>query len=226
MKVVAVRTPGSVLSALEIRGDLSMVERRSSTMGSGLSVAVASARSEIVLSSRPHGDQPATIVTAPTDNPTSLDGQILAIGTSRFEAVEVDGDRLWMKPIRPGVVQAGDVVRVIPRELLGSDDFFPRIPDGLPNAWDSEEPRYSAGYEKRAELIWDAMTDLGFFPTIEWAGSEDGEAIVARGKDSKALLIVDLEDPEQQKTMDLLIAEAGLAFWIREQIAHLNGTGE
>ncbi|AZQ75944.1 hypothetical protein EJ997_00020 [Flaviflexus ciconiae] len=100
MKVVAVRTPGSVLSALEIRGDLSMVERRSSTMGSGLSVAVASARSEIVLSCRSHGDQPATIVTAPTDNPTSLDGQILAIGTTRFKAVEVDGDRLWMKPIR------------------------------------------------------------------------------------------------------------------------------
>ena len=70
------------------------------------------------------------------------------------------------------------------------------------------------------------MTDLGFLPTIEWAGSEDGEAIVARGKDRKALLIVDLEDPKQQKTMDLLIAEDGLAFWIREQIAHLHGTGE
>ena len=65
----------------------------------------------------------------------------------------MDGDRLWDEANPPGVVQAGDVVRVIPRELLGSDDFFPRIPDGLPNAWDSEEPEYSAGYEKRAELI-------------------------------------------------------------------------
>ncbi|WP_147599362.1 hypothetical protein [Flaviflexus massiliensis] len=220
MKVVSVHTPGSTLLTLEVRDDLSMIERRTATMSSGLSLAVASAGSEICLSSAGDIHDPATIVIDPP--PEGIDiGTILAMGTGRFEVTDNENGRLWVRPTTSGVVQPGDVVRPIPAKLLKGVGMFPRVPDGLPDAWVGDGGRFTPGYESRAEELWKAISKLGFHPTFDWAGSEDGEAIVARDSEGHAQLIIDLEEPQQQRIIDSKLAEGILTEWIREEISSL-----
>lgn len=218
MEVVAVRTPGSMLAALEIREDFSMVERRVRTLAGGLSLAVASAGSEVLLSDRASPEAEATIILADDTQLLAMVGADFAVGTARFTGVEIDENGLWALPTRHGVIQAGDVVRIIPAPITSTGPF-PRTPDGLPDAEGNEEKRFSAPYEARAEQLWHAIADLGCRPSLEWAGSEDGEAMVGRAADDSVLLVIDLEDPAQQRAIDALIDSGELSRWLMDEFA-------
>lgn len=219
MEVVAVRTPGSVLAALEIRADLSMVERRPQTIGGGLSLAVASAGTEVLLTATAARDAEAMIILRDDSELPGFASSGFAVGTARFQAVEFDESGLWAKPIRHGVVQAGDVVRIISGSLDSKGKPFPRIPDGLPDAPENRERRFTPAYEARAESLWKGIAGLGYEPSFEWAGSEDGEAIVARGDDDTVLVVIDLEDPGQQQMIDLLTSGGDLTEWLKDELA-------
>lgn len=219
MEVVAVRTPGSVLAALEIRADLSMVERRPQTIGGGLSLAVASAGTEVLLTATAARDAEAMIILRDDSELPDFASSGFAVGTARFQAVEFDESGLWAKPIRHGVVQAGDVVRIITGSLDNNGKPFPRIPDGLPDAPENREERFTSAYEARAESLWKGIVGLGYRPSFEWAGSEDGEAIVARGDDDTVVIVIDLEDPGQQQMIDLLTSGGDLTEWLKDELA-------
>jgi len=220
MKVVTMHTPGSTLQTLEVREDLSMIERRSATMSTGLSLAVASAGAEILLTGHKDLHDPATILLSSIPSDVGV-GDLLAIGTSRVEITEIDHEGIWVRPTIPGVIQPGDVLRYVPADLLEEKGAFPRVPDGLPDAFEGENGRFTPSYESRAKEVWNAMTQLGFHPTFDWAGSEDGEAVVARDVEGHAQLIVDLEEPGQQELIDRKLAEGSLAQWICEEISSL-----
>lgn len=220
MEVVSVRTPDSTLAALEIRVDFSMVERRAQTIGAGLSLAVASAGTEVLFSDRPSQEAEATVVIKDDSRLLDLVGRSFAVGTSRFDGVEIDEFGLWALPTQHGVVQVGDVLRLIPERSDEARGPFPRVPDGLPDAPENVEKRFSPRYEERVERLWRAITELGCRPSLEWAGSEDGEAIVGRGKDDRVLIVIDLEDVDQQQTIDRLHGSGQLHSWLSETLKH------
>jgi len=92
---------------------------------------------------------------------------------------------------------------------------FPRPFDGLPRAWqmDTDEPvevwdRGSAAYEEQAAALWDEFARRGWQPALEWAGSEDGEAIIGRDTDGSIVCLVHLEDPADARAA-LAAREAG-----------------
>lgn len=97
---------------------------------------------------------------------------------------------------------------------------FPRAKDDLPHAWGPEGGRFTPEYEQRAERLWDVLVELGLRPELVWAGSEDGEAIVAYpADDSDIAWLLHLEDPESQKTADRHLADGDAAAWIRSSLA-------
>lgn len=218
VEVICVRTPGSVLAALEIREDFSMIERRAQSPGRGLSLAVASAGSDVLLSNRISDEAEATILLDDDSRILHLVGVPFAVGTARLTGLEIDEFGLWARPIQHGIIQTGDVVRAIPHEAGNKKGPFPRMPDGLPDAPHNGEERFSAPYEKRAEHLWEAMIAAGCQPSFEWAGTEDGEALVGRDGSDSVLLVIDLEDPTQQNAIDTLIATGDLASWITEEL--------
>lgn len=219
MEVVTVRTLGSILAAIEIRADFSMVERRPQSIGTGLHLAVAAAGAQVLVCGGKGVTAEATIVLNEDSQLSELIGQNFATGTARFVGLEIDESGLWARPTWPGVVQTGDVVRAIPDGLIDKTGPFPRVPDGLPDAPDNHELRFSPTYEARAERLWDVIDQLGYRPSLEWAGSEDGEAIVARSDDDTVLVVIDLEDPDQQQTIDVLIQSRGLVRWLELELA-------
>ncbi|WP_182353637.1 hypothetical protein [Flaviflexus huanghaiensis] len=218
MEVVSVHTPGSDLAALEIRADFSMVERRPQTIGAGLSLAVASAGTEVLFTDRVTREAEAAVVVKDDSHLIDLVGMSFAVGTARFDGVEIDELGLWALPTQQGVVQAGDVLRPIPHRIEDSQGPFPRVPDGLPDAPENVEKRFSPPYEERAERLWQAIVDLGCRPSLEWAGSEDGEAIVGRGADDRVRIVIDLEDQAQQQAIDELYSRGALSEWLSETL--------
>lgn len=90
---------------------------------------------------------------------------------------------------------------------------FPRPRDDLPHAWglDGPEPqriweRFSPAYEAQAEAMWHALLDAGLSPSLDWAGSEDGEGIIGSDADGEAVVAWHLEDPREAVRLRRAIA--------------------
>ena len=91
---------------------------------------------------------------------------------------------------------------------------FPRAHDDLPHAWglDGPEPqelweRFSPAYEAQAEAMWHALAAAGLSPSLDWAGSEDGEGIIGSDEEGEAVVAWHLEDPSEALQLQQAIAE-------------------
>ncbi|MDO5528021.1 MAG: hypothetical protein Q4F71_01340 [Paracoccus sp. (in: a-proteobacteria)] len=70
---------------------------------------------------------------------------------------------------------------------------FPRADDGFGHAW---------GLAGAApEALWRAFAARGWRVALEWAGSEDGEAIIARDQGGDIVLLYHLEDPAEAERL-------------------------
>lgn len=79
---------------------------------------------------------------------------------------------------------------------------FPRPDDGAGHAWvlSGAAPtlvseRLSVAYEQQAADLWDAFAARGWIPALEWAGSQDGEAIIGRDAAGEIVCLFHLEEP-------------------------------
>lgn len=95
--------------------------------------------------------------------------------------------------------------------------IFPRKNDYLGHAWGltGSEPvevweRLSPAYEAQAEALWNAFAARGLNPSLEWAGSQDGEAIIGRDDDDEIVILYHLESPAEARTLALARAEGSL----------------
>lgn len=93
---------------------------------------------------------------------------------------------------------------------------FPRTADGLPNAWTGDDGRFSPVYESRAERLWHAVLAAGYQPSINYAGSEDGESLLVCDQQDTLVMLIHLEDPNEQAIIDQRLAEGSVAKWIGE----------
>lgn len=102
---------------------------------------------------------------------------------------------------------------------------FPRTPDAEPHAWglSRERPhevweRFSARYESQAEELWNAVAALGLIPSLEWAGSQDGEALLGRDKNGALVVTFHLEDPKEAENIAKAISMNSLAMFVHDSI--------
>lgn len=152
-----------------------------------------------------------------------LANAIFALGSARFRADKFDGTVLQAVPVRPGLIEARSIPRVIPAELADREDSgaqFPRVPDGLPDAWHTPVGRFTEEYETRAQAVVRELKKRDLQPEFWWAGSEDGEVIAAALSPSQNLLI-DIEEPSTQDDLDAAIRDGKLGDWIDDEIRHL-----
>lgn len=105
---------------------------------------------------------------------------------------------------------------------------FPRIDDGLGHAWGlrGQHPqevweRFSEQYETQAEALWTCFEKLGFEPALDWAGSEDGEAIIGRNSEGEIIVIYHLEDPDQAIALQNAASKSELRKLVEETIESL-----
>lgn len=89
---------------------------------------------------------------------------------------------------------------------------FPRPRDDLTPAWGllGDEPatiweRFSPLYEAQAERLWKELAALSLEPALEWAGSQDGEAIIGRDTDGEIIVLFHLEDPKEAQMLEKAI---------------------
>ncbi len=157
----------------------------------------------------------------------SLAGQLVALGTARFQAgaPDVAGARgselLELRPVAPGQVSERDTPRIVPAEMLEGRDpeaVFPRIPDGLPDAWSTPVGRFTPEYEERARVVWETLSAAGYSPEFWWAGSEDGEVIAVPFGECGESFLVGIEEPDEQVEIDAHIAAGELAEWLESEI--------
>ena len=99
---------------------------------------------------------------------------------------------------------------------------FPRSDDGAGWAWglDGETPaevweRFSPAYEAQAERVMHAVAARGLTPSIDGAGSEDGEFIAGQDRAGNYVLLVHLEEPASAREIAAL-DEPGLQAWLDE----------
>ena len=99
---------------------------------------------------------------------------------------------------------------------------FPRSDDGAGWAWglDGETPakvweRFSPAYEAQAERVMRAVAARGLTPSIDGAGSEDGEFIAGQDRAGNYVLLVHLEEPASAREIAAL-DEPGLQAWLDE----------
>lgn len=108
---------------------------------------------------------------------------------------------------------------------------FPRPRDDKPHAWGltHEVPteiweRFSPAYEAQAETVWAALRQMGLDPALEWAGSQDGEAIIGRtasaqpGREAEIVVLFHLENPDEATLLQKAIATDRLASLIDADI--------
>lgn len=102
---------------------------------------------------------------------------------------------------------------------------FPRLDDGLGHAWGlrTQQPheiweRFSENYEAQAEVIWNCFENLGFEPVLDWAGSEDGEAIIGRDADGEIIVLYHLENPEQALALQDAVSKGELLEFVEDTI--------
>lgn len=99
--------------------------------------------------------------------------------------------------------------------------LFPRDPDNQPEAYPGGDGRFSDSYEARAQTLAQAVEMAGYAPALDWAGSEDGEALLALDKTSGELMwVVHLEDPHEQALVDQHIASNTLYTFVQDAIAN------
>lgn len=105
---------------------------------------------------------------------------------------------------------------------------FPRVDDGLGHAWGlrGQHPqevweRFSERYEAQAEVLWTCFETLGFDPGLDWAGSEDGEAIIGRGADGEIIVLYHLEDPDQALALQEAVSKGDLLRFVQATIESL-----
>ncbi|MDO5603885.1 MAG: hypothetical protein Q4G25_01860 [Paracoccus sp. (in: a-proteobacteria)] len=103
---------------------------------------------------------------------------------------------------------------------------FPRQPDGKPHAWGltGDAPseiweRFSPAYEAQAEALWNEFSRMGLIPALEWAGSQDGEAVIGRDDAGEIVMLFHLEMPGEAQALHQAITENRLAAFIRSAIA-------
>ncbi|RRD51822.1 hypothetical protein EII12_07275 [Buchananella hordeovulneris] len=84
---------------------------------------------------------------------------------------------------------------------------FPRVEDGLANAWAGPGERFTPEYEARLQRVAIAIAACGWRPAIELQGTQDGEVVVAYHPhvDYRAVLF-QIEDPSEQQRVDKLLA--------------------
>ncbi|WP_439271085.1 hypothetical protein [Pseudochrobactrum sp. HB0163] len=97
---------------------------------------------------------------------------------------------------------------------MDNNCVFPRSDDGKGWAWGlkAAQPtevweRFSPAYEAQAELLLAALALLWPDVTLDWAGSEDGEAAVARAADGTVKFCYHLEDPQAAMELAQAIAD-------------------
>ena len=108
---------------------------------------------------------------------------------------------------------------------------FPRTPDGKPHAWGLKGKvpaeiweRFSPAYEAQARTVWSAFAALGYDPALEWAGSEDGEAIIGREarprprRTASIVVLFHLENPQEAVRLQQAIAGGRLKALIADEI--------
>lgn len=95
--------------------------------------------------------------------------------------------------------------------MTSSRPNFPRPDDGLSHAWGLSGPtpveiweRFSPAYEAQAADLWDAFAARGWAPALEWAGGQDGEAIIGRDAaddPGEIVCLFHLEDPQVAQSL-------------------------
>ncbi|MDY5131829.1 hypothetical protein R6G99_10160, partial [Actinotignum timonense] len=146
---------------------------------------------------------------APGGNLPGRAGQVVALGTARFQAGDLTDGQLELTPVTPGRVSERDTPRIVPAEILEGRDpaaVFPRIPDGLPDAWSTPVGRFTPEYEERARVVWETLAAAGYSPEFWWAGSEDGEVIAVPFGECGEAFLVGIEEPDEQVEIDAHIA--------------------
>lgn len=93
---------------------------------------------------------------------------------------------------------------------------FPRPDDGAqagPGVWTATPPqpweRFSPAYEAQAERVMQTVAALGLTPSIDGAGSEDGEFVAGQDPAGTNVLLVLLEEPASAREIAAL-EDAGL----------------
>lgn len=151
----------------------------------------------------------------------ALAGQVVALGTARFQAGDLTDGQLELTPVTPGRVSERDTPRIVPAEILEGRDpaaVFPRIPDGLPDAWSTPVGRFTPEYEERARVVWETLAAAGYSPEFWWAGSEDGEVIAVPFGECGEAFLAGIEEPDEQVEIDAHIAAGELAEWLESEI--------
>lgn len=105
---------------------------------------------------------------------------------------------------------------------------FPRDDDSLGHAWgvQNDRPeliweRFSPSYETQAEALWKCLEDRGLAPSLDWAGSEDGEAIIGRNPAGDIVILFHLEDPDQALILQTAHAHGKLGDLIEQTIKEM-----
>lgn len=207
--VVKIETPQRQLRAIEFGADLSIQEK--SETAAHLSVAVAPARTPISLIWGQDCGDPIRIELSDKLETGDLIGHEFSLGTARLKGLS-GTCCLTAQPVKPGVIQVGDIIRILPPGLVEPEGShpFPRIPDGLPDAWVHDDGRFSEIYERRLERLWTLFTEMGYRCECDWAGTEDGEALRVFNEVDECILILDIENPAQQEEID---SEPDLRQW-------------
>lgn len=99
---------------------------------------------------------------------------------------------------------------------------FPRTPDDKGHAYgllgavpEQVWERFSDRYEAQAEALCNVISDMGYVAALEWAGSQDGEAIIGRNATGEIVVLYHLEDPNEAEQIEKAIAEG----WIQKMLS-------
>ena len=102
---------------------------------------------------------------------------------------------------------------------------FPRRNDGKPHAWGlaGTDPyeiweRFSPSYEAQAQAMWEAFENMGLVPALEWAGSQDGEAIIGRDHADEIVVLYHLENPEEARMVQQALASGTVMDFIERSL--------
>lgn len=100
--------------------------------------------------------------------------------------------------------------------------LFPRQNDGHPPAWGLRGARpyliwerFSPAYETQAERLWHACAALGLTPALEWAGSEEGEALLGRDAAGEIALLLRLEEPDEAQRLQAALCSGQIRGYLR-----------
>lgn len=106
---------------------------------------------------------------------------------------------------------------------------FPRADDGLGHAWGGRGTRpqevwerFSEPYEAQAQALWACLETLGLEAALDWAGSQDGEAIIGRDSDGEIVVLYHLEDPDEAIALQGAASKGELRAFVETTIADMS----